>query len=123
MYFREKSKLFFWPGMDVKFDYLYPTGILIKPQDPTAKYSLHKVHMRKVRGLAEKCSPVILRGFTDTTDRRTFKAKAYDAGDVLPWTFGVLQEVKDAGRKRPLGQQCRQQRGHAYALRRHVQGR
>jgi alpha-ketoglutarate-dependent taurine dioxygenase len=99
MYFREKSPLFSWPGMDLQFDYLYPTGMVIKPKDPTAKYSLHNVHMQKVRSLAEKCSPVILRGFTDTNDERTFIAKAYDAGEVLPWTFGVMQKVRDSGRQ------------------------
>jgi alpha-ketoglutarate-dependent taurine dioxygenase len=98
-YFREKSELFNWPGMDLEFKYMYPCGILIIPRDRNSRYSLHNVHMQKVRKLAEICSPIVLRGFTDTTDRRTFIAKAHDAGEVLPWTFGVLQEVKDAGRK------------------------
>ena len=98
-YFREKSDLFNWPGMDIVFDYLYPTGIIITPSNPKSSYSLHNVHMQKVRGLAEKCSPVILRGFADTTDERIFKAKAYDAGEVLPWTFGIMQKVRDAGRQ------------------------
>ncbi|KAL8640383.1 MAG: hypothetical protein Q9226_008755 [Calogaya cf. arnoldii] len=95
-YFRERSDLFNWPGMDVEFNYLYPTGIVITPRDPGTKYSFHHVHMQKVRALSEACSPVILRGFTDTTDQHTFEAKAYDAGTVQPWTFGIRQSVKDA---------------------------
>lgn len=97
-YFRERSDLFDWPDMSVKFDYMYPTGIIISAKNPESRYSLHNVHMQKVRGLAELCSPIVLRGFSGTTDRRTFVAKAYDAGDVLPWTFGVVSEVKDVGR-------------------------
>ncbi|KAI4221412.1 MAG: hypothetical protein LQ349_007846, partial [Xanthoria aureola] len=95
-YFRERSDLFNWPGMDVEFNYIYPTGIVISPRDPNTRYSFHNVHMRKVRALSEACSPVILRGFTDTTDQHIFEAKAYDAGTVQPWTFGIRQSVKDA---------------------------
>ncbi|KAI9809386.1 MAG: hypothetical protein M1827_006898 [Pycnora praestabilis] len=97
-YFREKSDLFTWPDMDVVFEYLYPIGVLIKPRNQYSGYSLQNVHMQKVRQLAEHCSPVILRGFMDTTDRRTFIAKAHDAGEVKQWNiFGVLAEVKDIG--------------------------
>lgn len=95
-YFRERSNLFNWPGMDVEFTYVYPTGIIITPRDPSSKYSLHNVRMQKVRALSEACSPVILRGFTDTTDVHTFESKAHDAGTVAPWTFGIRQAVKDA---------------------------
>lgn len=97
-HFREKSDLFDWPGMDVTFTYMYPTGIIIKAKDTGTKYSLHNVHMQKVRALAEQCSPIVLRGFADTTDERVFKAKAWDAGEIAPWTFGIMQKVKDAGR-------------------------
>lgn len=100
-YFRERSPLFDWPGMDVNFDYIYPTGIIITPRDPSSKYSLHNVHMQKVRGLSEACSPVVLRGFTETTNQHIFEAKAYDAGTVAPWTFGIRQVVKDAGNDDP----------------------
>ncbi|KAL8715430.1 MAG: hypothetical protein Q9220_000764 [cf. Caloplaca sp. 1 TL-2023] len=96
-YFRERSPLFNWPGMDVDFNYVYPTGIIITPRDPMSRYSLHNVHMQKVRALSEACSPVVLRGFTDTTDQHTFESKAYDAGKVAPWVFGIRQAVKDAG--------------------------
>ncbi|KAL8737192.1 MAG: hypothetical protein Q9181_001918 [Wetmoreana brouardii] len=95
-YFRERSDLFNWPGMDVDFNYIYPTGIVVTPRDPDTKYSFHNVHMKKVRALSEACSPVVLRGFTDTTDQHTFEAKAYDCGTVQPWTFGIRQSVRDA---------------------------
>ncbi|KAL8641518.1 MAG: hypothetical protein Q9228_001681 [Teloschistes exilis] len=95
-YFRERSDLFDWPGMDVDFNYLYPTGIIITPRDPKSRYSFHDVHMQKVRALSEACSPVVLRGFTDTTDEQVFEAKAHECGTVQPWTFGIRQSVKDA---------------------------
>jgi alpha-ketoglutarate-dependent taurine dioxygenase len=78
-YFRERSELFNW-STDVQFKYLYPCGILIRPRDLHAKVSFHNIHMQKVRTLAEKCSPIVLRGFMDTTDRHTYIVKAYDAG-------------------------------------------
>ncbi|KAL9030662.1 MAG: hypothetical protein Q9196_001249 [Gyalolechia fulgens] len=65
-YFRERSPLFSWPGMDVEFNYVYPTGLVITPRDPSAKYSLQDVHMQKVRALSEACSPVILKNFVDS---------------------------------------------------------
>lgn len=100
MYFRERSDLFSWNGKDVDFEYLYPTGLIVRPRDiGSAKNALCTVDMQKVRKLSELCSPVCLRGFTDTTDRRAFTAKAYDLGEVLPWEFGVIQEVKDKGGK------------------------
>ncbi|KAL8660011.1 MAG: hypothetical protein Q9202_006837 [Teloschistes flavicans] len=95
-YFRERSDLFDWPGMDVDFNYIYPTGIVVTPRDSNSRYSFHNVHMQKVRALSEACSPVVLRGFTDTTDQHTFEAKAYDCGTVQPWTFGIRQSVKDS---------------------------
>ena len=101
-YFRERSDLFNWAGMDLEFDYTYPTGIVISPRDPHTRYSFRNVQMQKVRALSEACSPVVLRGFTETTDRHTFEAKAYDAGTVQPWTWGVsvtVKEVIDPGPK------------------------
>ena len=98
-HFRERSPLFHWPGMDVSFRYMYPCGLIVRPSSPGSNYSLHNVHMQLVRGLAEACSPVVLRGFADTTDEHTYEAKAYDLGAVAPWTFGVKQKVKDAGRQ------------------------
>ncbi|PNP39491.1 hypothetical protein TGAMA5MH_08509 [Trichoderma gamsii] len=94
MYFRERSDLFSWNEKDLEFEYLYPTGIMVRPQNP-AKNALSTVDMQKVRQLSELCSPVILRGFTNTRDRRAFTAKAYDLGTVLPWKSGIIQEVKD----------------------------
>ncbi len=62
--------------MDVKFDYLSPSGIMIRACDESSRYLLQNVLMQKVRCLAEECSPVVLRGFKDTTDTHTFEAKA-----------------------------------------------
>lgn len=96
MYFRERSDLFSWNEKDLDFEYLYPTGMIVRPRDlRSAKNALCTVDMQKVRQLSELCSPVVLRGFTDTGDRRAYTAKAYDLGTVLPWKSGVIQEVKD----------------------------
>ena len=96
-YFRERSSLFDWLNMDVKFDYSYPCGITIQTRDESSRYSLRDVPMQKVRGLAEECSPVILRGFQNTRDAGTFESKAAEAGEIVPWTFGIRQVVKDSG--------------------------
>ena len=67
-HFRERSALFSWESMDVDFEYMYPSGILISLRNNAPKYSLCKVDMHKVRALADICSPVILRGFQYMTD-------------------------------------------------------
>lgn len=59
--------------------------------------------MQKVRKLAELQSPVVLRGFAETTEREVFISKGYELGEVLPWTFGILREVKESGRTDKLG--------------------
>ncbi|RYC56733.1 hypothetical protein CHU98_g9468 [Xylaria longipes] len=100
-YFRERSDVFNWPSMELAFEYLYPCGIVIRPASPTSVYPLSMVDMQKVRTLAMTCSPVVLRGFSNTKDRRTFIAKAHDLGPVLPWKSGVIQEVKDQSNNDP----------------------
>lgn len=53
--------------------------------------------MQKIRKLAEYNSPIVLRGFKKTTDLPLFTAKAREMGDVMPWKFGEVLVVKDAG--------------------------
>ncbi|KAK5631702.1 hypothetical protein RRF57_007416 [Xylaria bambusicola] len=62
-YFRERSDLFKWPNLEVKFEYLYPCGISITPADSTSTYTLSMADMQRVRILATYYSPIILRGF------------------------------------------------------------
>ncbi|KAH0551212.1 hypothetical protein GP486_007470, partial [Trichoglossum hirsutum] len=102
-YFREKSELFHWDGLGVEFEHMYPCGLLILSVNNSPQPSLEDVPMKKVRKLAELTSPVVLRGFAHSTDREVFISKAYDLGTVLPWTFGILQEVKDIGRSDRMG--------------------
>jgi alpha-ketoglutarate-dependent taurine dioxygenase len=92
-YFRERSPLFDW-SMDVVFEYMYPCGILVTPRSSLVGCSLHSVQMQKVRALAEHCSPVVLRGFRDTTDKHTFFAKAYDAGKPLSNGGSIVDEAE-----------------------------
>jgi len=58
--------------------------------------------MKKIRSLSELVSPVIARGFAETTDRDLYINKGHELGTVLPWTFGILQEVKDHGKTHRL---------------------
>lgn len=87
--------------MELTFEFLYPCGMIIRPANPTSVYPLSMVDMQKVRTLALTCSPVALRGFSNTKDRRMFIAKAHDLGPVLPWKSGVIQEVKDESNDDP----------------------
>ncbi|PHH78250.1 hypothetical protein CDD82_3146 [Ophiocordyceps australis] len=100
-YFREKSDLFSWPGLDVSFKYLYPTGILISASSPDTSYSLREVPMQKIRRLATLCSPVVLRGFSETTDQEVFNNRAFDLGEPAPWTHGLRTSIKNAPGENP----------------------
>ncbi|MCJ1389440.1 hypothetical protein MMC18_002297 [Xylographa bjoerkii] len=101
-HFREKSDLWDFGMTKVTFEHLYPCGLIIRPADPATKPSLSEINMKKVRGLAEHQSPVVLRGFADTTDQEVFISKAHELGTVLPCTYGILQEVKDHGKMHPF---------------------
>ncbi|EKD13238.1 uncharacterized protein L3040_003039 [Drepanopeziza brunnea f. sp. 'multigermtubi'] len=92
-YFRRKSELYNW-GTDVEIHPIYPCGLMITPKGPAA---LQDIEMRKVRGLAEYNSPVVMRGFRDTKDLESFKGKAREMGTILPWKFGEVLVVKDGG--------------------------
>jgi alpha-ketoglutarate-dependent taurine dioxygenase len=94
-YFRERSPLFSWKGMDLSFTYMYPTGIIVRPAREDLKYSLQDVDMAKLRELSEQCSPVVLRGFQDTKKKPIFVSKAKEMGTILPWKEGDIMVVKD----------------------------
>lgn len=95
-HFREKSDLWDFGDTRVEFEHLYPTGLIVRPAAGSqGQLSLREVDMMKLRKLAEVQSPVVLRGFADTTNRELFINKAYELGEVQSWTFGILLEVKD----------------------------
>lgn len=96
-YFREKSDLFSWAGGEISCAPLYPAGWLIEPAMGAGTLAMSDVDAQKVRQLAEKASPVILRNFSGTTDREDFVKKADDFGTPVGWKFGLLLEVKDRG--------------------------
>ncbi|KAF2488791.1 Clavaminate synthase-like protein [Lophium mytilinum] len=104
-YYREKSRLYDFGTTNVKFEYLYPCGLIIHgiPDASGAKPSFRDVDAKKIRRLAEMQALVVLRGFAETTNRELFISRAHELGEVQPWTFGILQEVKDSGRKDKLG--------------------
>lgn len=58
---------------------------------------MQDIDMKKVRALAELNSPIILRGFEGTKSFDLFKLKAREMGSVMPWKFGEVLVVKDAG--------------------------
>lgn len=59
--------------------------------------NINDVDAIKVRALSELNSPVVLRGFAQTTNRDAFVAKAEKFGKPQPWKFGLVLEVKDYG--------------------------
>lgn len=95
---REKSDVWDFGAVKVDFEHLYPCGLIIKPAvgtDAVSPPSLRDVDVVKVRKLAELQSPVVLRGFADTSDRDLYIKKAEDMGEILPWMFGKVMVVKD----------------------------
>ncbi|CZR41595.1 uncharacterized protein FPRO_11184 [Fusarium proliferatum ET1] len=94
-YYREKSELFDWGGIKVEFEPMYPCGLIIRPAD--GPLSARHIPMGKVKQLSINLSPIVLRGFSDTLDESMYVEKAHEAGTVLPWSFGIIQKVKDAG--------------------------
>ncbi|KAF4341595.1 Pyoverdine biosynthesis [Fusarium beomiforme] len=94
-YYREKSELFDWGDMKVEFEPMYPCGLIIRPAG--GSLSARHIPMGKVKQLSINLSPIVLRGFSDTLDESIYLEKAHEAGKVLPWTFGIIQKVKDAG--------------------------
>ena len=102
-YFRERSDVFNWAedGVSVKFEHLYPCGLIIRPADidnVKPPPSLSTLPMRKVRQLSHSMSPVILRGFAETLQEDLYVKTAEQLGSILPWSFGIIQKVRDVGR-------------------------
>ncbi|KAJ5908617.1 hypothetical protein N7495_001299 [Penicillium taxi] len=107
-FFREKSDLFNWSadGVSVKFEHLYPCGLIISPADidgVNPPPSIRDIPMHKVRKLSNVMSPVILRGFAETLEEDLYVKAASDMGVILPWSFGIIQKVRDAGRSDKMG--------------------
>ncbi|KAK8112313.1 uncharacterized protein PG998_008770 [Apiospora kogelbergensis] len=121
-FFRERSPLYSLLSSDAAKDDdeqtcisvtpIYPAGLLVRPvttrdtsgssngspgRRKNLKMALADVDARKLRGLAEHNSPVVLRGFAGATDRVRFVAKAHELGAPTPWKFGLVLEVRDAG--------------------------
>ena len=96
---REKSDLWDFEPVKVEFEHLYPCGLIIRPAPGvyTSPPSYRDVNTLKVRKIAELQSPVVLRGFADTTDRDLYIQKAGEMGEILPWMFGQIMTVKDKG--------------------------
>ncbi|KAH6970329.1 Pyoverdine/dityrosine biosynthesis protein-domain-containing protein [Fusarium avenaceum] len=96
-HFRERSDLLDCASAPVRCEPLYPAGLLISPAAGKNTMSIHDIDASKVRGLAEINSPVVLRGFSQTTNRENFVAKSKELGVPLSWKFGLVLEVKDRG--------------------------
>ncbi|KAF4635648.1 hypothetical protein G7Y89_g2448 [Cudoniella acicularis] len=100
-YFREKSELYNWGDLKVEFEHLYPCGLVIRPTN--GHPSVRDVPMKKIQQLSIDMSPIVLRGFSETLDEALYTEKAHEAGKILPWTFGIIQKVKDAGVNTKMG--------------------
>ncbi len=96
-YFRRKSDLFHWRNLEIDVEPIYPCGLVIKPKHTASAASMTDIDMGKVRRLAELNSPIVLRGFANTKDLSLFKKKAHEMGTVMPWKFGDVLVVRDAG--------------------------
>lgn len=103
-FYRAKSDLFEWAKDDlhVTFEHLYPCGLIVRPVttgESSPSPSIRTLPMQKVRALSNTFSPVVLRGFSETTKEDLFINKAHELGKVLVWPqYGILAKVKDAGR-------------------------
>jgi hypothetical protein len=100
-HYRFKDEIWNWKAddLDVTFEHLYPTGTIIRPNSSHtgSAPSIQKLPMRKVRHLSQKFSPVVLRGFQETTNEEYYLAKANELGAIMSWTFGQILKVKDSG--------------------------
>lgn len=96
-FYREKTDLLDWGEHKITCDFLYPTGLMIRPADGPGAFNIQDVPSAKWRSLAEHNSPVILRGIGKTRDRDLFVKKGYELGKPAEWTFGLMLEVKDRG--------------------------
>ncbi|KAI1472620.1 Pyoverdine/dityrosine biosynthesis protein-domain-containing protein [Daldinia caldariorum] len=98
-YFREKSDLMSWATDKggITCEPLYPAGVLIRPAAGRGALSVRDVDGPKVRALAQRNSPVVLRGFSQTRSRDLFVEKAGELGEPTGWKFGLVLEVKDRG--------------------------
>jgi hypothetical protein len=100
-HYRAKSDIWNWneDGLDISFEHLYPTGTIIRPNSSLADIvpSIQALPMRKVRVLSQRFSPIVLRGFAETTNEEYFLSKGNELGDILTWTFGQILKVKDSG--------------------------
>ncbi|KAI0175373.1 putative pyoverdine/dityrosine biosynthesis protein [Pestalotiopsis sp. NC0098] len=98
-FYREKTNLLTWSaeGGGIVCDPLYPAGLLIRPANGAGALSIEDIDGSKVRALAQRNSPVILRDFAKTRDRELFIKKSHDLGAPTGWKFGLVLEVKDRG--------------------------
>ncbi|KAM7212220.1 pyoverdine dityrosine biosynthesis [Rhypophila decipiens] len=98
LHYREKSPLWNWtPSVAITISHLYPCGIMIRPADGPETLCIEDIDAAKVRLLAEQNSPVILRGFSLTDKRDLYVKKAYELGKPIPWTWGLVLEIKELG--------------------------
>jgi alpha-ketoglutarate-dependent taurine dioxygenase len=100
-HYRTKDEIWDWKadGLDVTFEHLYPTGTIIRPVTSNTEPapSIQTLPMRKVRTLSQRFSPIVLRGFSETTNEEYFLAKGNELGEILTWTFGQILKVRDSG--------------------------
>ena len=95
-YYRRKSEYYPETQSNLDMTPLQPCGLMISPKEGV-QLSMDTIDMQKARKLAELNSPLVFRNFTNTNDRSLFILKAREMGPVMPWKFGEVLVVKDAG--------------------------
>lgn len=92
-YYRERSSLFDWGGADVDFQFQYPTGMLVSTSAPYVPLCASK--LQKAILLAQKCSPVTLKGFSATEQELAQDDRTKSDRDSSEESIGTL--VKSDG--------------------------
>lgn len=76
---------------------IYPCGFVVTPKLKSGTAQIKDIDMKKVRELAQLNSPILLRGFQRIGDLDLFQTAATRMGCIMPWKFGNVLIVKDAG--------------------------
>ncbi|PYI01900.1 pyoverdine/dityrosine biosynthesis protein [Aspergillus sclerotiicarbonarius CBS 121057] len=89
--YRVKSELYIW-SMPAHFEPNYPNGVTVTPLSPS---SLLLADMERAQALAQKNSPVILRGFENTPNDELYVEREESSGPSLSQDLHLILAVRD----------------------------
>ncbi|KAF8323622.1 Pyoverdine/dityrosine biosynthesis protein-domain-containing protein [Cantharellus anzutake] len=94
-HFREIDDDMDWGNSNISFEKLHPFGMkVIATEVDGKKWRWKDVPMAKVRRLTGKHSLLIFKGF-EGVDKTDYTVKAREMGEIAPWVFGEVLEVKE----------------------------